>query len=56
MVKDIDPQFEEERKIINFPDENGGIDGWAMIQIEKRKRAEGKPLYHDPLLAPEEMK
>lgn len=32
----------------------GGVDGYAIIQIEKRKRAEGRPLYFDPLLPPED--
>lgn len=50
MIKDMDPQFAEERAIYADVSEDGGVDGWAIIQIEKRKKAEGKPLYFDPLL------
>ena len=54
MVKDLDPQFAEERAIYAAETPEGGVDGYAIIQIEKRKRAEGKPLYFDPLLPPQD--
>lgn len=55
MIKDMDPQFAEERAIYADVSPDGGVDGWAIIQIEKRKRAEGKPLYFDPLLPDSEL-
>ena len=49
-IKRIDPAYAEELAIMDDVDANGGIDGYALIQLRDRKRAAGEPLVNDPIL------
>lgn len=50
-LKAIDPQFDDERALLDdFNNDRGMFAGMSLMELEREKKAAGKPTLSDPLL------